>query len=396
MNGARKDKASPRAVVCVPWVGTFAGGAARALLDTARLLSACGWDVTIFTTKSESPFKDWAKHQDLPDVDSLDGLPVRRFAVNAEGMDEYHAINHRLYSGGVLSEADKEAFFRLGLASDALYAAVKALDEDVLVICGPYYQALAHGVVAAAPGRAVVMSAFHDEAPFYWEPVKRLITGARAMMFLTEEEKDLTLSAHGDAMSRRDVEAPVTSLPVGTPDQPPAYEGRQRQLLYVGRLDRGKGLPVLLDWHRLLNHRLLSAGQEPFRLTITGDGERSLLEGYDVDYRGFVSEAEKAAILRQSSALVNLSGNESFSYVVMEAWAQGCPVIVNGACEVLKGHIERSNGGAAVWSYDDFERACLELSEPSVRTRKGRKGFEYVESTCGEDAFLDNLITLLG
>ena len=42
------------------------------------------------------------------------------------------------------------------------------------------------------------------------------ITGARAMMFLTEEEKDLTLSAHGDAMSRRDVEAPVTSLPVGT------------------------------------------------------------------------------------------------------------------------------------------------------------------------------------
>nr|WP_240903450.1 glycosyltransferase [Caulobacter sp. 602-2] len=197
-------------------------------------------------------------------------------------------------------------------------------------------------------------------------------------------------------MSRRDVEAPVTSLPVGTPDQPPAYEGRQRQLLYVGRLDRGKGLPVLLDWHRLLNHRLLSAGQEPFRLTITGDGERSLLEGYDVDYRGFVSEAEKADILRQSSALVNLSGNESFSYVVMEAWAQGCPVIVNGACEVLKGHIERSNGGAAVWSYDDFERACLELSEPSVRTRKGRKGFEYVESTCGEDAFLDNLITLLG
>jgi glycosyltransferase involved in cell wall biosynthesis len=384
-----------RVVICTPWAGTFAGGATRALLDTAKILKGYGAEVEIFTTKSESPFKAWATHQDLPDVDTVDGLPVRRFAVRKDGVDAYHAVNAKLSSNAPISGADQDEFFSLGLSSPDLYAAIAGLDPEVRIICGPYYQALAHGIVEAAPGRVVVMSAFHDEAPFYWTPVKRLIKNAKALMFLTEEEKDLTQRAHGDVMDRAKTEAPVTGLCVPVPDRIPAFEGGPPRLLYIGRLDRGKGLPLLLDWHRLLNTRRATNGLPPIVLSITGDGERGLLDGYDVDYRGFVSEDEKNALLRQSLALVNLSGNESFSYVVMEAWAQGCPVIVNGACEVLDGHIHRSSGGKAVLGYDDFEQACAALAAPDVRTKVGADGYAYVAETCGKDTFINKLITLL-
>ena len=46
---------------------------------------------------------------------------------------------------------------------------------------------------------------------------------------------------------------------------------------------------------------------------------------------------------------------ESLSISVLEAMTLSVPVIVNGVCEVLKGHCVKSNGGLYYKNYFEFE-----------------------------------------
>ena len=57
--------------------------------------------------------------------------------------------------------------------------------------------------------------------------------------------------------------------------------------------------------------------------------------------------------------LVLPSKFESLSISVLEAMSLGVPVLVNGVCEVLKGHCLKSNGGLYYNNYFEFE-GCLE------------------------------------
>ena len=49
---------------------------------------------------------------------------------------------------------------------------------------------------------------------------------------------------------------------------------------------------------------------------------------------GFVSDAEKAAIVRHATVMVNPSHLESLSLLMLEAMASRVPVLVNGRSEV--------------------------------------------------------------
>jgi glycosyltransferase involved in cell wall biosynthesis len=85
---------------------------------------------------------------------------------------------------------------------------------------------------------------------------------------------------------------------------------------------------------------------------------------------------------------------ESFSIVTLEAMAQRTPVLVNGRCEVLKDHVERSGGGFDFRSADELaatmERALtLDASE---RARIGDAGRRYVLDRYSETTIRDRLI----
>ena len=65
----------------------------------------------------------------------------------------------------------------------------------------------------------------------------------------------------------------------------------------------------------------------------------------DIIPLGFVSEEDKFSGLSDAISLVLPSQYESLSIAVLEAMALGVPVLVNGQCDVLKGHCTKSNGG---------------------------------------------------
>jgi hypothetical protein len=92
---------------------------------------------------------------------------------------------------------------------------------------------------------------------------------------------------------------------------------------------------------------------------------------------------------------------ESLSMVVLEAWALGRPVLVNGQCDVLKGQCIRSNAGLY---YDDPREfvATLDALERNrwlvgVLGRNGRQFFRaHYDWPVIERKYLDVLAQLAG
>lgn len=109
-------------------------------------------------------------------------------------------------------------------------------------------------------------------------------------------------------------------------------EGRLR-LLFIGRLDRKKGLENLFQALRLLNDKSIN-------LVVCGTGEKDYVQGLfrqvsdlglsgQIDFRGHVDGVGKAAAFREADICVIPSYSENFCMVVAESLAHGVPVIAS-------------------------------------------------------------------
>jgi phosphatidylinositol alpha-mannosyltransferase len=101
------------------------------------------------------------------------------------------------------------------------------------------------------------------------------------------------------------------------------------RLLFVGRAEERKGLPVLLRAFEALRN----AGV-PARLTVAGatheEVEPYLMDVEGVHVAGRVSEDEKKRLLREADLVCAPSlGGESFGMVLTEAFAAGTPVVAS-------------------------------------------------------------------
>ena len=64
--------------------------------------------------------------------------------------------------------------------------------------------------------------------------------------------------------------------------------------------------------------------------------------------------------------------------VTLEAWAMGVPVLVNGACDVLRGQVIRSNAGLYYTNAEEFVEALRVLAgTPILRRQLGQNGRAY-------------------
>lgn len=117
---------------------------------------------------------------------------------------------------------------------------------------------------------------------------------------------------------------------------------QQDYVIYVGRIEPSKGC---CEMFRIFRAYKRQQPESNLKLVLVGKTMMDISEERDVLYQGFVSEVDKFSGISGARALWLLSRFESLSIVVFEAMALGVPVIVNGKCEVLKGHCERSGAG---------------------------------------------------
>ena len=111
--------------------------------------------------------------------------------------------------------------------------------------------------------------------------------------------------------------------------RPDHGEAEELRILFVGRADARKGLPILLRAFEALRH----AGV-PARLTVAGatrdEVEPLLLDEEGVEVAGRVTDHEKWRLLGQADILCAPAlGGESFGMVLTEAFASSTPVVAS-------------------------------------------------------------------
>jgi phosphatidylinositol alpha-mannosyltransferase len=122
-------------------------------------------------------------------------------------------------------------------------------------------------------------------------------------------------------------------IPNGVLIPPKADPGnRQSAVVFIGRHDPRKGMPVLLrawpDVHRRTGARLRLVGADPLAVQLLLARNRVSNEGIDV--LGFLPQDELTTELLQAKALVAPSiGMESFGMVLTRAFACAVPVVAS-------------------------------------------------------------------
>jgi glycosyltransferase involved in cell wall biosynthesis len=166
---------------------------------------------------------------------------------------------------------------------------------------------------------------------------------------------------------------------------PRVHDGQGKEILFVGRLARVKGLPVLIDAMALLKEK-----HPEFQLTIAGDGpDRSTIEqqiarlGLQQHVRilGYQSEGQVRDLLAQSDVFAMASFAEGIPVVLMEAMASGVPVVAPSIAGIPE-LVEDGRSGFIVPPADPGSLADgidRLLRDPELRSRFATEGRAKVE-----------------
>jgi glycosyltransferase involved in cell wall biosynthesis len=273
------------------------------------------------------------------------------------------------------------------LSSDELYAAIQAAPADTRFIFIPYPFPTTFWGALIAPERSFLLPCLHDETYAYYNTYRYLFNQVRGVLANSHAEADLVRRLYGLPDARIHVPGEGISL------MPRGEGARFRQawglngtarpdlLLYVGRRDESKNIAQLLAFTR----EYWARRGRPLRLLLAGQGELNLPAGagaliYDL---GYLDESAKHDAYAAADLFVHPSIYESFSIVLMEAWLQGTPALVNGACAVTSDHCQRSGGGLLFHDFGSFAAALdLLLPQAQLRHALGARGRDYVLKTC--------------
>lgn len=151
-------------------------------------------------------------------------------------------------------------------------------------------------------------------------------------------------------------------------------------ILFVGRIDRRKGLPTLLEAFLMLRRE-----RDDARLVIAGDGpRRAACERYvlrhavpDVTFAGFVGAQALPGYYAAADVFCAPStGQESFGIVLLEAMASGLPIIAS-AIPGYSRIVTHGRHGLLLPPKDPSALArglAVLLDDPVARRRMGRAG----------------------
>ena len=154
---------------------------------------------------------------------------------------------------------------------------------------------------------------------------------------------------------------------------------KRKGILYLGRIEEHKNLPLML-----MSYELLRSKGYQGRLRIVGSGPAlSKLQQIvkssklvdDVDVLGFVTEDQKTELMASSEIFLLTSRREGFPRAIAEAMASGLPIVTvdypgNGARDVVQqygiGKVtdpdpEQVAGGvlAVMEGWETYSKACL-------------------------------------
>jgi glycosyltransferase involved in cell wall biosynthesis len=243
--------------------------------------------------------------------------------------------------------------------------------------------------------RAHLLPCLHDEPyarhqTFRWmfRRARRVLANSRGEAELARELYDLRpeqLVVAGEG---------IDLTPRGNGERFRARHGLTGPLLmYAGRDAPGKNVPLLLAylreyWARRGQVTLVRTGRDAMEVP---ESLRAIVRDL-----GDVPPQERHDAYAAADVFINPSTYESFSIVLMEAWLQGTPALVNAACAVTRMAAEESGGGLSFGGFAEFAAALdTLLGDAALRRAMGARGRAYVLQHCRWDEVARRTIAAL-
>jgi phosphatidyl-myo-inositol alpha-mannosyltransferase len=198
---------------------------------------------------------------------------------------------------------------------------------DLLHVHEPMTPAIAVGALALA--RCPVVATFHASGELAWTKMGMPLWG----FLLDRIDVRVAVSEAAQRTARSYAPGQYEIVPNGVLIPPEADAGgRSHTVLFVGRQEQRKGLPVLLrawpDVHARTGARLRVVGADPLAVRLLIARERVRSDAIDV--LGFLSQQALTAELLAAKVMAAPSlGGESFGMVLTRAFACATPVVAS-------------------------------------------------------------------
>lgn len=336
------------------------------------------YDVEVLTSCAVEYVK-WSNYY-KEGVETINGVTVRRFKTVHERIPKiFSALDSYMLSN---PDADVETSDKwienMGPYCPELVEYVDEHQDEyeaIIVVTYLYYTAVKS--IVRIKDKAIFIPTAHQEPFIHFDMYKKVFGAADAFVFLTDEEKDLVHAI----FHNEDVPYEVMGVGVDVPAQVDSERFKKKYnldeyIIYVGRIDEGKDCPRLFKYFLEYKKR----NKNNLKLVLMGKAVCDIPKSADIISLGFVSDEDKFDGIKGAKALILPSKFESLSISVLEAMTLSIPVIVNGICDVLKGHCVKSNGGLYYKNYFEFE-GCVNymLEHPEEYKMLCANARKYVE-----------------
>lgn len=374
-----------RLLYCVQRYGREVGGGAEAACRMfAERMAARHHHVEVVTSCAVD-YHSWADAYESG-TSELNGVVVHRLPVRAERRTEqFGPISARVLVPPSAALAVQQDWVRVqgpDVTELVPWMTRNARRFDVAAFYTYLYPTTAIGLPVAARSTATVLHpAAHDEPMLELELYDSLFRQADALCVHTPEELD--------TVRRRFHFEPLAEIVgLGIDVHPPPADGARFRatfglgdapvLLYNGRIEAGKATDELVRYFI----RFRQGYEGPIKLVLVGPPVSPVDEHPDVVVTGFVDEQTRLDAYASAAVFVMPSYFESFSIALCDAWAIGCPALVNARCAVLAGQADRSGAALGYRGVAEFDAGLRRLlSDDELRIRMGRRGRDYVVAT---------------
>lgn len=353
------------------------------------------YDVEILTTCALD-YITWDNYY-KEGVEVINGVKVRRFKTSkSRNIKAFNKLSDKVLTGSNNTiEEEIEWINEQGpYCPDFIdYIKNNSHNYDAIIYMTYLYYLTAIGTVNTANKNIYLLPTAHDEAPIYLNYYRNVFNSARGFIYNTIEEKNFICSRFPVSHKPHVIAGVGVELPnEDIPDIREKLNFKEDYILYIGRIDESKGCGILFDYFQQYKKNTNSN----IKLVLIGKSVMNIPKNKDIISLGFVDDLTKFAAIKGSKLLVLASKYESLSMVVLESMMMERPVLVNGECEVLKGHCIKSKAGLYFKNYNEFEEQLNNLlNSAEIYNEMKKSAKKYVDNNYNWDIITNKIDDML-
>jgi len=229
------------------------------------------------------------------------------------------------------------------------------------------------------PTKSILIPTAHDEPVAKFSIFHDLYENASGFLYLTSAEREFVLSTYNvkhkpQMLLGTGVDIPYSNLTSSWFKK--KYQIESPMILYIGRIETGKGCVELIEYYREFS----SKGNRRGTLVLAGKNNIGSYPDNNIIFTGFIPDNEIKPALESADVIVVPSPFESLSILLLQGFSIKKPVLVNAKSSVLTDHCLASNGGLCYNNKNEFFMSLdLLLSRPDICNELGNNGKKYIE-----------------